>query len=142
MNKDKRKDGTIRLNDKPVQCPLCRGWFERLWNPVRQALYLICHFDKIGIAAGDPFVGRWDEAYAQGEKIMCPACDHEMRYFATSTGYMQAKCPKKKCQTKIENAAPDRQAGDAVLLDRDGEIVAPAGVDRPIATPDAPGTLQ
>ena len=127
--------------DKPVQCPLCRGWFTARWHPQRKIYILFCDFDKIAVAANDPFVGRWDEEYAKGEKIFCPACDHEMRYFCSSTGAMVAVCPKKKCRTRVENLQPDRRK-EAKLLDKDGRDITPPGVDRPVASPDKPGLLQ
>lgn len=132
----------IKLNDKPVQCPLCRGWFEKRWNPVRKMLFLFCHFDGIAIAAHDPFVGRWEEFYAESGDVMnCPACDHKMRFFGTSTGYVQFKCPMKKCQAKVERVAPDREAGTK-LVDLQGQEINTTGIDRAIATPDAPGEFQ
>lgn len=102
----------------------------------------MCHFDKIIIMANDPMVGRWEEVYAKGEKILCPACDHEMRYFCSSTGYMQAKCPVKKCQAKVETTNPDRLYNEAPLTNSAGEPIALPGVNRAIATPEAPGLTQ
>lgn len=133
---------TIKLNDKPVRCPLCIGWFKRIWSVSRKAYLLACHFDAIAIVETDPCVGRWEELYARGEKILCPACDHTMRYFCTSTGYMQAKCPKKKCRAKIENAQPDRKAGVTFLNAQGDPVAPPTGVDRPIASPENPGLLH
>lgn len=132
----------IKFNEKQIQCPLCRGWFEKRWNPVRKTLFLFCHFDAIAIAANDPFVGRWDEFYAKSGDVMnCLACDHKMRFFATSTGYVQFRCPKKKCRAKIERTAPDREKG-VTLVDNDGRPLDTTGIDRAISTPDAPAEMQ
>ena len=132
----------IKLNDKPIQCPLCRGWFEKKWNPVRKMLYLFCHFDGIAIAAHDPFVGRWDELYAiSGEVMKCLGCDRKMRFFATSTGYVQFRCAWKDCRAKIERTSPDRPTG-TVLVNEKGQELDMTGIDRPMATPDAPGEFQ
>lgn len=138
----KEKPVKIKLNDKPIQCPLCLGWFEKKWNPVRKMEFLFCHFDGIAIAASDPFVGRWEEFYAlSGDVMNCLACDHKMRFFGTSTGYVQFKCPKKKCQAKIERVAPDREAGTK-LVNRQGQEIDTTGIDRAISTPDDPATGQ
>ena len=138
------KAPAIKLNDKPVQCPLCLGWFEKKWNPVRKMMFLFCHFDAIAIAANDPFVGRWDEFYAaSGEEMKClnPECERKMRFFATSTGYVQFRCGWKKCRAKIERTAPDREVGKT-LVNEKGQEIDTTGIDRPIATPDAPAEMQ
>lgn len=132
----------IKLNEKPVQCPLCRGWFVSKWNPVRKMLFLFCHFDAIAVAANDPFVGRWDEFYAlSGDEMKCLGCDTKMRFFATSTGYVQFRCPAKKCRAKIERTAPDRETGVKLVNDK-GQEIDTTGIDRAIATPDAPTDMQ
>lgn len=132
----------IKLNDKPVQCPLCRGWFEKKWNPVRKMLFLFCHFDGIAIAANDPFVGRWDELYAiSGETMNCLGCDRKMRFFATATGYVQFRCPWKDCRAKIERTSPDRPTGTVLVNDK-GQEIDTTGIDRAIATPEAMGEFQ
>ena len=120
------------------------AWGEQLEASLKAgaAEAFLCHFCKISIGVNDPFVGRWDEAYAKGEKILCPACDHEMRFFCTSTGYMLAQCPVKKCRSRMELSAPDRKEGDAKLYDAAGQEIAVVGVDRPIATPEAPAVTQ
>lgn len=138
----KQEKAVVKLNEKPVQCPLCLGWFEKRWNPIRKMLFLFCHFDGIAIAANDPFVGRWDEFYAlSGDVMNCLACDHKMRFFGTSTGYVQFKCPKKKCRAKIERVAPDREAGRK-LVNQQGQEIDTTGIDRAISTPDDPADLQ
>ena len=130
-----------KIKGKIPHCPLCHAVFARIWSPSRNIHLLACRFDKIAIAENDPFVGRWDEAL-KGEVIPCPACDYPMRYFATSTGYMQAKCPKKKCQAKVENSVPDRQKDDTLIYDAKGNPLGLGGIDRPIATPEKLGTMQ
>lgn len=124
---------------KNIRCPLCYASFDRKWLDSRQAEAFFCHFCKITIMCNDPFVGRWEEAYAKGEKIFCPACDTEMRFFATSTGYMLAQCPVKTCQSRMELSAPDRGETPAPrLLDEHGIPIDLPNVNKAIATPDAP----
>lgn len=119
----------IRLSsagEKIPRCPLCHEFFEKMYDGIRKIFVYACHNDKVAIACGDPFVGRWDQALENsGGKIECPACNAEMRYFATSTGFMKAKCPKKGCGATVGNAEPDRDKKQIV-----------------IATPETPGVLQ
>lgn len=123
-----------------------REWGETLDQSIKDgaAEAFFCHFCKIAIACNDPFVGRWEEAYAKGEKIMCPACDHEMRFFATSTGYMLAQCPVKKCRSRMELSAPDRSkdAANQQLFDSAGNPIALPNVNDAIATPETPALGQ
>lgn len=125
-----------------VRCPLCFAVMARNWIPSRKAEALLCHFCKITIMANDPFVNRWEEVYNKGEKMGCPACGHEMRFFCTATGYMQMKCPVKKCQTKCENSMPDRKEGETALVDKYGEPISLPSVDRAVATPEQPSVAQ
>lgn len=154
---------------KTIRCPLCHADFARKFIPSRKekaevaffkamghmpatpeeldyvdlmAWAFMCHFCKIAIMCSDPCVGRWEEVYAKGEKILCPACDTEMRFFCTSTGFMLAQCPVKKCRARIETSAPDRKAGEVQLLDKDGEPLDLPSIDRPIATPEQPAVGQ
>jgi hypothetical protein len=133
---------------KPIRCPLCRAVFDVKYLPLRDhAPALFCHFCQIVIMANDPFVDRWEEAYSKGEKVYCPACEYrgdkqEMRFFATATGYVQFKCPRKKCQAKMESMAPDRKKDEKLLLDKEGNPIQLPNVNKPIATPDDPGLLQ
>jgi hypothetical protein len=117
-----------------------KRWCEMLDESIKggAAEVFICHHCKIGIACNDPFVGRWEEAYSKGEKIMCPACDHEMRFFCTSTGFMLAKCPVKKCQSTMKLSSPDREktSVDKVLYDDQGGEIALPNVAGAIATPN------
>ncbi len=115
----------FRGSDKSVRCPLCHGFFDKRYDEARRVFVLLCERDKIGIRCDDPFVGTWDQAYAAGEKIMCHACNSEMRYFATSKGFIKTKCPKPKCAAT--------QTLSEVQADQ----------DVPTETaPDAPGELQ
>jgi hypothetical protein len=101
----------FNLNARPVRCPLCHGFLERHFDKVRAMFVLICEIDKIGIAAGDPFVGKWEQAYeklGEDEKLRCPQDDSVMRFFCTSTGYMKFKCAKKKCGVAMALSEPDR----------------------------------
>jgi hypothetical protein len=123
-----------------LKIKLIRDWGEKLEESLKAdaAEAFLCHFCKIAVSCNDPFVGKWEEAYSKGEKIFCPNCEHEMRFFCTSTGYMQAKCPVKKCQAKWESAEPDRRPEDRefhTILDEHGNKTVLPGVDRPIASP-------
>lgn len=124
-----------------------KAWGEELERSLNAgaAEAYMCRFCKIAISCNDPVIGRWEEVYTKGEKILCPRCDHEMRFFCTSTGYMQAKCPVRSCQTKMETSEPDRKKEDkelSALVDQHGRKVAIPGVDRPIATPEDPSAGQ
>lgn len=115
-------------------------WCETLEASIKAgaAEVFLCHFCRIGIACNDPFVGHWEEAYAKGEKIFCPACDHEMRFFCTSTGYMLAQCPVKTCRAKMELSSPDRKkdmANAPQLTDKDGNVIALPNVNGATSTP-------
>ena len=99
----------LDLGGKTPVCPLCHKKMERKWEPARGFYIFACDTDFIAIRVDDPFVGKWDAAYAKTEPILCPnprCSEVVMRYFATSTGYMKAKCPK--CGATIANAEPDR----------------------------------
>lgn len=132
-------------NDKELY--KAKQWCEMLDTSIKggAAEVFVCHFCKIGIACNDPMVGKWEEVYAKGEKILCPACDTEMRFFCTSTGFMLAKCPVKKCQAKMQLSQPDRTApvepGQQLFDPQGRELVLP-NIDRAIATPDAPAIGQ
>lgn len=131
-------------NDKELY--QAKRWCELLEASIKggAAEVFLCHFCKIGIACNDPMVGRWEEVYAKGEKLMCPACEHEMRYFCTSTGFMLAQCPVKKCRSRMQLSQPDRKAVAAEttkLYDPQGGEILP-NIDRAIATPDAPAIGQ
>ncbi len=131
-------------NDKELS--KARRWCELLEASIKSgaAEVFLCHHCKIGIACNDPMVGKWEEVYAKGEKILCPACDFEMRFFCTSTGFMLAQCPKKKCRARMQLSAPDRkkEEGEKVLFDENGNPLVLPNVDRAIATPDNPSLGQ
>jgi hypothetical protein len=125
----------IRMDERAPRCPLCLEFMVKRFHAARMMFIWDCARDKVGIAVNDPFVNRWEEAYAKTEKILCPVpgCEAPMRFFATSTGYMKAKCPKPKCGACMEGGEPDRPKDEALDV---------PGIDRPKATPDAPGTMQ
>lgn len=154
---------------KNPRCPLCFAEFDKRFIPSRRDKALLgikarekrdptqaeveyinsaawaffCHFCRISIMCIDPCVGRWEEMYSKGEPILCPACDHKMRFFCTSTGYMQAKCPKKKCQSKVENTAPDRAKEEQKqLYDDAGNPILLPTIETPIAAPNDPTAMQ
>jgi hypothetical protein len=128
---------------KPIRCPLCLAEFARNFLPSRNAEAFFCHFCKVAIMCNDPFVDRWDETYAKGEKLQCPACGTTMRFFCTSTGYMLAQCPVKRCQSRMELSAPDRGKQEAPrLFDASGDPIKLPSVNKAIATPEAPAVTQ
>lgn len=129
---DTRANRLHRVNDASVRCPLCREFFEKMYDGIRKIFVYVCHTDKVGIACADPFVGRWDEGL-KGDKIECPACNADMRFFCTSTGYVKAKCPKPKCGATLGTASPDRKPGTTIIKGADADKI-----DRPIVTPDTP----
>lgn len=97
---------TLRLDQKPVRCPLCHQWMRREYIAENNIIVFACDLDRIAIAANDPLLGKWEAAYEKvPDKIICPvpSCETEMRYFATSTGYWKAKCPKPKCGATMAN---------------------------------------
>lgn len=115
----------IRLTGRVPRCPLCHEMMEKSYVLERNIFVYKCDGDRIAIACDDPFVNRWDEALENsGGKIECPMCNADMRYFATSTGFMKAVCPKKSCGATLSNAEPDRNKKTIT------------------AAPDAPGLLQ
>lgn len=128
------KPQTVRLNRKPPRCPLveCRGDFMVLElarkSPLDLGIFVwACHKDRIAIRMDDPFVGRWDQAAHNSGGVPCPNPNcggKKMRYFATSTGFVKAVCPK--CKAAMTAAEPDRHD-------------LPGGDDK---TPEKPGVLQ
>lgn len=130
-------------NDKELA--RAKEWCEILDASMKggAAEVFVCHYCKIGIACNDPMVDRWEEVYAKGEKIPCPACDHEMRFFSTSTGFMLAQCPVKVCRSRMQLSQPDRRLEpDARLFDDRGNAIAMPNIDRAVATPSNPAVGQ
>jgi len=101
-----------RIMEQPPRCPLCHRPMENEYDPVRKVHVLACHFDRIAIAVTDPLVGHWED---RAEKIACPNCNAAMRVFFTSTGYMQAFCPKKKCGCRVKTCNADRKTMPGAL---------------------------
>lgn len=123
-----KKHDFKRFNLGPAKCPrcpLCLELMVKKWIPQRQLFAFTCDTQgscRIAIRVDDPFVGLWE-----GKTIPCvnPRCpgspDNPMRYFATSTGFMKAFCPK--CKATIDNREPDREK-------------------EKFYTPETPGSLQ
>lgn len=117
-----------RIMKCPPHCPLCGTKMEHHYDPTRGKNILACKKDRIAIDVMDPLVGRWEE---KREKIPCPMCDMNMKVFFTSTGYMKAKCPRKKCGAEVVGSNPDRfEMAPALKLD--GVLVDPKNTDTPI----------
>ena len=79
------------------QCPLCLRTMRQWTNPIDHKSFWVCTTDKVGIEVIDPLVGHWQ----QSDELWCPMCHTRMRLFATSKGYMKAKCQNPKCRTEI-----------------------------------------
>ena len=120
-----------RAEDSNIRCPLCLGKFEKMYDGARRIFIYACHTDKIAIACGDPFVGKWAGAM-KDETMPCPACNADMRFFCTSTGFMKAKCPKKGCGATLGTAQPDRKPGVTTIPGAGANT----GIDRPVLGPE------
>lgn len=104
-----------KIMENPPRCPLCFGVMKVKHEPLRKIWILHCERDDIAIAVTDPLVGKWEEKM---EKIPCPNCGTHMRVFFTSTGFMKALCPAKKCGCTVRGSNPDRLAmAPALRLD-------------------------
>lgn len=110
----------IHVGDSDVRCPLCFEPFEKRYDQHRKLFVYVCHTDKIGIRCDDPFVGKWEGAL-EGDKIPCPACNADMRFFCTSVGYFKAKCYKKGCGATLSTADPDKKMGTTIIPARHPE---------------------
>lgn len=133
---DIRASGKIhRFSDSNVRCPLCLGFFEKMYDGIRRIFIYACHKDQIAIACNDPFVGKWERA-TKGSSIPCPNCNADMRFFATSTGFMKANCYKKGCYASISKTEPDRPLGVVGIPARLAKHDPGGAIDRPVATPD------
>lgn len=106
--------------DTNIRCPLCEEKFEKMIDRVRSSMkkrkvyVLVCHRDKIACLENDPFVGKWESAL-KGEKIPCPGCNADMRFFCTALPYVKAKCPKKGCGATITSVSPNKELGLTII---------------------------
>ena len=96
------------------QCPLCLQRMQRVYIPSRGFHAFVCHRDQIAIRVSDPLVGKW---HLKKEKIACPNCQDDMRYFFTSTGYKKAVCVRKGCQMALVEHEPDEVAKRQKAMD-------------------------
>ena len=125
----------LNLGGAAPRCPLCvnnertrEHFMEKKYTEHYGGCFIfVCEVYKVAIRVDDPFVGKWEAAYAKAGKIACPNCDADMRYFCTSVGFMKAVCPKKSCGASLANAQKDRHDH---------------GGPNEVASPDAPGLLQ
>lgn len=132
-----------------VRCPLCQEYFDKRYDVARsnfakrKIFVLVCHTDKVGILEMDPHVGQWEAALV-GNKIACPACDTDMRFFCTSAPFVKAKCPKKDCGATITSVSPKKELGLTLIptTAKDGEGKAVGGVLAPGASKDALGAPE
>lgn len=98
----------LRLNKTAPFCPLCEKRMVEKYEELRHIFIYACDTDLIAIAVDDPFVGKWDAAAEKAGIVECPACNANMKFFCTSTGFMKSKCPKKKCGCTMSTAEPER----------------------------------
>lgn len=104
----------LNLGAAAPRCPLCGEWMVKEFRQKRMIFVFACNGPAcdIVIRVDDPFVGKWDMAYhnaTDGKGIPCPrpGCEASMRYFATSTGYMKAVCPK--CKASVANGGTRKE---------------------------------
>ena len=101
-------EGPVSFNRiilSPPRCPLCHKKMEHAYDPVRKKNIIACRRDEIAIDVTDPLVDTWG---AKREKIPCPNCNADMRVFFTSTGFLKAVCPKRRCRCTVRGSNPDR----------------------------------
>ncbi len=125
-----KKFKSLLMGGKVPRCPLCLEFMVRKYEPTRGFFIFACDNEKIAIRVDDPFVNRWDQALATmppDEKPQCPWCNADMRFFATSVGFMAAKCPKKGCGGMVKSGEVPKEEGEKLPE---------------IATPEKPSLLQ
>ena len=117
---------------------------ERIYVPERHLFVFKCDYYKVAIRVDDPFVGKWDFILHRMEpedRPKCPLCQTEMRYFATSVGYMKAVCPKAGCGATCAASEAERKPLEKSLPEAAESGAGEAGVDK-VYTPEKPGALQ
>lgn len=129
MEKDEVNFNTIMK--APPRCPLCGTPMSLEYDPVRKMQIFACHKDRIAINVMDPLVGKWEEKGEEKVECPMPGCGAKMRLFFTSTGFMMAKCPRKKCGAIVKGSNPDRFDMDPALK-LDGVKVDPKNTDTPV----------
>ena len=119
-----------KLIKNPPRCPLCGRTMAVDLDRVRNIKVFACHFDRIAVAVTDPLVGKWESK--REEKILCPmpGCEANMKVFFTSTGFIMAKCPRKKCGAVMKGSNPDR-FDMKPALGLDGVKVDPLDTEKP-----------
>lgn len=90
-----------------VTCPLCLKKMRSEYVPEHKIYIFHCLIDGVKIAAMDPMVGKWDKFQHEGGEIPCMRCNANMRVFATSVGYVKAKCYKKGCGASMASGTPE-----------------------------------
>jgi phage FluMu protein Com len=98
---------TLNLGGKVPRCPLCHEWMDRKLDLQHATFIFKCDTDKVAIRVDDPFVNRWEEANKEGIPCPRPECERPMRYFATSTGFIKAVCPK--CKASMSNGGTRKE---------------------------------
>ncbi len=153
----------MKLNKKDFQrfnlgmaapwCPLClknenskEHRMERHYVVERGVIVFKCEYYKVMIRVDDPFVGKWDfvlSRMAPEDKPRCPVpkCQAEMRYFATSIGYMKAACPVKGCGACMASGEVRKKPVEASLPELAESGEGEVGVDK-VYTPEKPGSVQ
>ena len=119
------------LMKAPPRCPLCHTPMTVEYDTIRNIKVFACHKDRIAIAVTDPLVGKWESKREENIPCPMPGCGANMRVFFTSTGFMMAKCPKKKCGAVMKGSNPDRFTMKPAL-GLDGVKVDPKNTDKPL----------
>lgn len=134
-------------------CPLCyknanatEHRMEKHYVLSRGVIVFKCDHYRVAIRVDDPFVGKWDYVLSRMEpedrpKCPRPTCQAEMRYFATSVGYMKAVCPVKGCGATVAAGEAERKPLEVSLPEAAAKAEGEAGIDK-VYTPEKPGSLQ
>lgn len=144
------------LGTPAPRCPLCvnnanatEHFMERHFVEARGVIVFKCDRYRVAIRVDDPFVGRWEQAlsnvgHAEGDKqgvLPCPNCGAEMRFFATSVGYIKGACPKKGCGATMSSGESERKPLEKSLPEAAAMDDGTPGVDK-VYTPEKPGSVQ
>ena len=116
------------LMKAPPRCPLCGTPMSVEFDSIRNIKVFACHKERIAVAVTDPLVGRWEEK--REDVVPCPMCDTNMKLFFTSTGFLMAKCPRKKCGAIVKSSNVDRLSMKGALS-LDGVKVDPKNTETP-----------
>lgn len=154
MKKIKKSDfQRFSLGAPTPWCPLCiknanatEHKMERHYVEARRVMVFKCDRYKVAVRVDDPMVGKWEFMLARiaaedRPKCPVPSCQAEMRYFATSVGYMKAACPAKGCGATMASGEVREKPVEGSLVEKAESGEGTVGVDK-VYTPEKPGSLQ